>query len=108
MTKREFIKKIEIIEGFIEEQERYAKIINSLLTDGSGIFTFGSNIIEEWIKDISKMSKINIEAIEWYLYEKPFANSKNQDRTCKYDDGFEMNVLTPSDLWDFEKHKVKK
>ena len=39
MTKREFIKKIEIIEGFIEEQERYAKIINSLLTDGSGIFT---------------------------------------------------------------------
>ena len=54
------------------------------------------------------MSKINIEAIEWYLYDKPFANSKNQDRTCKYDDGFEMNVLTPSDLWDFEKHKINK
>ena len=99
MTKEEFIKRIEIIEKFRNARSEMGKKINALLEDGRGIFTFGQEILDAWIKDISIMSKISDEAIEMYLYE--------GCGLCKWEDGFEMDIQTPSDLWDFEKHKIK-
>ena len=105
MTKQQFIERIDKIEAFLEERRKIGNTLCSLLEDGFGVFTFGQELLKAYIADTAKLSKINKEAIEWFIYEAPLPDSKFQDRTCRYNDGFEMNILTADDLWEFEKHK---
>ena len=104
MTKQQFIERINKIEKFRDEREKIEATLCSLLEDGFGFFSFGQELLKAYIADTAKLSKINKEAIEWFIYEAPLQNSKFQDRACRHSDGFEMNVLTVDALWEFEKH----
>ncbi|MEG0899044.1 MAG: hypothetical protein RSF40_04955 [Oscillospiraceae bacterium] len=53
------------------------------------------------IEQLSELSGVHRESIEWFICE--------NGGMCKYPaDGFEMDVKTSADLWDFEKHNPHK
>lgn len=103
MTKEQFIKQAGIIEDYIAAQRKAGKFLNDTFFTGStaSVFDFGDDLISLAIEQLSELSGIHRESIEWYIYE--------PGGTCKHvASGFSMNIQTSADLWDFETYESKK
>src|SRR5574344_193519 len=97
MTKEQFIKQMKVIEDYIAAQHNVGKFINDNFFAGStaSVFDFGDDLINLAIEQLSELSDICRESLEWFLYD--------NGGVCEHvKSGISMDVKTSADLWDFE------
>lgn len=97
MTKEQFTKQMKVIEDYIAAQHNVGKFINDNFFAGStaSVFDFGDDLINLAIEQLSELSDICRESLEWFLYE--------NGGVCEHvKSGISMDVKTSADLWDFE------
>jgi hypothetical protein len=97
MTKEQFLKRINLIQNFHNEQDVLLELIDKL-TDGNSIVDFGDNLVFEIIDMINEDMKINADddLLSWWLYEnvnKIIYEGKN----CE----IEIEVKTAEQLYDY-------
>jgi len=97
MTKKQFIKRINIIQNFHSEQDTLGVLIDKLI-DGRGVVGFGDYIVQEIIDIIKEDMKIedDDDLLDWWLYEpvdKIIYEGKNYE--------IKINVKTAEQLYDY-------
>lgn len=103
MTKEQFIKQAGVIEDYIAAQRKAGKFLNDNFFAGSttSVFDFGDDLINLAIEQLSELSDICRDSLEWFFYE--------NGGICKHvTSGFSMDVQTSADLWNFEMYELNK
>ncbi len=96
MDKKDFIRKMQLIQNFHSEQETVAALINRITDSSSVVVKIGNYLVESIIISITKelgLLESNNHWIEWWLYE-------DVDKVV-YDDDEIINVETLDNLYDF-------
>lgn len=97
MTKEQFIRQMKVIEDYIAAQRKTGKFLNDnfFASSTASVFDFGDDLINLAIEQLSELSDICRESLEWFLY--------GGGGVCKHvKSGISMDVKTSADLWDFE------
>ena len=103
---------IKTIKEMQKETRHFEDIVGSLFIDYQGFLKIGQKYEDELIKigaslfsENDEELSLNVEWIEWYLYEMPVPSEKkyNVKIDCK-----EFNIKTPEDLGEFLKFVNKK
>jgi uncharacterized protein (DUF4213/DUF364 family) len=99
MTKKQFIKYMQLIQNFLSEQETLSALIYKI-SDGFSIVTIGNNLMDGLI-DIIEESFDYLDIISWWLFE--------DVEKIIYINNVSISVKTLDELYDFlEKEKNKK
>ncbi|MFW5891140.1 MAG: hypothetical protein ACOCUI_02875 [bacterium] len=94
MTKKQFIKRMQLIQNFHSEQNTLSQIIERI-SDGHCVVNVGNYLIEEIIDMINEALNIKTGLISWWLYE-------DVDKII-YDieNNKDISVKTLDELWDY-------
>lgn len=99
MTREEFTKQAKVIDDYIAAQRKAGVFLNEIFFTGSttSVFDFGDDLINLAIEQLSELSGIHRESIEWYIY--------GGRGLSRHSDGFKMDIKNITDLWDFETYE---
>ena len=94
MIKKQFIKRIQLIQNFHSQQDTLGQLIDKI-ADGWSTPTIGIGLVEEIISMINEMMRIkDKDLLEWWLYD------EGVDKVIFIND-VEISVRTLDELYDY-------